>query len=349
MGAFRQGADLMEPPGNKRRATSYDVARLAGVSQSAVSRCFKPGASVSKKMRKKVMEAAEALNYQPNAIARGLITRRSNLVAVLVSSQMNFYYPEVLFQLTDRLSELGLRVLLFTIRDEADVETSLDQVWQYQVDGVISASYLSVDQHRVLTDRGIPVIMFNRYFADVPTTSVWCDTAPAVSEMIRHLRDFGHQRFGLLEGPAHSMVGADRMRNVRRAIAEQGGTITASVRGDYRYASASEATQDIMGVDVRPTAIIAANDMMAMGAMDELKAVFGKSVPGNMSVVGFDGINSARFASYELSTIRQPIGRMADAAISMLIDRVEKPELSPERRVLDGSFLQGTSTGPARV
>ena len=97
----------MDTPKLKMRSTSYDVARLAGVSQSAVSRCFKPSASISKKMREKVMKAAKELNYQPNAIARGLITRRSNLISVLVSSQMNFYYPEVLFQLTDRISKQG--------------------------------------------------------------------------------------------------------------------------------------------------------------------------------------------------------------------------------------------------
>ncbi len=332
---------------SRSRATSYDVARLAGVSQSAVSRCFKPGASVSKKMREKVMAAATELNYQPNAIARGLITRRSNLVAVLVSSQMNFYYPEVLFQLTDRFSQQGLRVLLFTINEEADVEDAINQVWQYQADGVISASYLSIEQHTLLQDRHIPVVMFNRYFADLPTNSIWCDTEGATDVMIRHLRDFGHKKFGLIEGPDYSMVNRERMRLVRQAIKMQGGNIVAEARGNYRYESAAAATQTLMESSVRPSAIIAANDMMAMGALDELKNVMGRSVPGDVSVVGFDGIGAARFASYELTTIRQPIGRMAEAAVNMMLTRIEKPETSMEKRVLTGSFIQGTSTGPA--
>lgn len=334
-------------PKPKSRATSYDVARLAGVSQSAVSRCFKPGASVSKKMRDKVMAAAKELRYQPNAIARGLITRRSNLVAVLVSSQMNFYYPEVLFQLTDYFSKKGMRVLLFTINEESDVEESLNQIWQYQADGVISASYLSVEQHKTLKDRDIPVVMFNRYHSDYPSNSIWCDPSDATANMIKHLVDFGHKHFGLMEGPEYSMVNRERMLHVRENLKKYGGTIVSEARGNYRYESAAAATQEIMSGDITPTAIIAANDMMAMGTLDELKNVMGRSVPGDVSVAGFDGIGAARFASYELTTIRQPIGRMADAAVSMLMDRVEKPELSDEKRVLTGSFLQGTSTGPA--
>lgn len=334
-------------PKSHTRSTSYDVARLAGVSQSAVSRCFKPGASISKKMRDRVTRAAKELNYQPNAIARGLITRRSNLVAVLVSPEMNFYYPEVLFQLTDRFSERGLRVLLFTINEEADVENCLNQVWQYQVDGVISASHLSIDQHKLLEGRNIPIIMFNRYFDKYPTNSIWCDPEVATDQMIKHLTDFGHRNFGLLQGPDHSMVNQERMKLVRAAIEKNGGVITSEASGTYRYESASSATQKIMGAKTKPTAIVAANDMMAMGVLDELKNIIGLSVPRDISVVGFDGIGAARFASYELTTIRQPIGRMAEAAVSMLADRIEKPEMSQEKRVLTGALLQGTSTGPA--
>ena len=334
-------------PKPKSRATSYDVARMAGVSQSAVSRCFKPGASVSKKMREKVMAAAKELNYQPNAIARGLITRRSNLVAVIVSSQMNFYYPEVLFQLTDQFSEQGLRVLLFTVDTEEDVESHIDQIWQYQADGVISASYLTIDQHKVFEDRNIPVVMFNRYFDDYETNSVWCDPEAATNEMIDHLYGFGHRRFALLNGPEDSMVNRERMRLVRGALKKHGLEPVCEAWGNYRYESAAAAVQEIRDAKKEVTAIVAANDMMAMGALDEIRNVMGLSVPGDVSVVGFDGINSGRFASYELTTIRQPIGRMSEAAVSMMLTRVEKPETSNERRVLTGSFIQGTSSGPA--
>ncbi len=120
------GNDARTERASGHRVTSYDVARQAGVSQSAVSRCFKPGASVSKKMRARVMKVAEDLGYQPNAIARSLITRRSNMVAVVISQQTNLYYPEVLVQLSQRFSERGVRVLLFTLEHESDSDVLYD-------------------------------------------------------------------------------------------------------------------------------------------------------------------------------------------------------------------------------
>lgn len=338
----------MEPqPKSRSRATSYDVARLAGVSQSAVSRCFKPGASVSKKMRDKVMAAAKELHYQPNAIARGLITRRSNLVAVMVSARLNFYYPEALFSLTERLSAQNMRVLLFTVESEDDVDAVLDQVLQYAADGVISASHLSVAQHKLLERRHTPVIMFNRYFDAIDSTSVWCDVREAATIMIDQLLAFGHKKFAFLHGPADGMVGRERLLIAREILADNGITDIEDASGDYTYESASSAIQNLRERAPDVTAILCANDMMAMGAVDELRHVMGLNVPRDISVAGFDGLGSARFASYELTTVRQPIGRMSDAAVSMLMERVDKPETSVEKRLLTGTFIQGTSAGPA--
>lgn len=338
-----------EPKRERRsRATSYDVARLAGVSQSAVSRCFKPGASVSKKMRDRVMKAAEELAYQPNAIARGLITRRSNLVAVLVSAKLNFYYPEALFSLTEKFSEQNMRVLLFTVETEAEVDSVLDQILQYAVDGVISASHLSVAQHQLLEKRHTPVVLFNRYFDAMDSNSVWCDVRDAATIMIDQLLMFGHKNFAFLHGPEDGMVGRERLLIARDILAENGVTDIEDVRGDYTYESASAAVQELRERAPATSAIICANDMMAMGAVDELRHVMGLNVPRDISVAGFDGLGSARFASYELTTVRQPIGRMSDAAVSMLLDRIEDADLTMEKHVLAGSFLQGTSTGPVK-
>ena len=118
--------------------TSYDVARVAGVSQSAVSRAFRPGLSVSAKTKDKGMKAAKKRGYKPNAIARMLITQRSGMVAVIISSISNQIYPELLSRLTDNLSEQNVKVLLFTLDGSEQLEELLEQVWTYQVDGVIA-------------------------------------------------------------------------------------------------------------------------------------------------------------------------------------------------------------------
>ena len=156
--------------------TSYDVAQLAGVSQSAVSRCFRPGLSISAKTRARVIAAARELGYQPNAMASGLITKRSNLVAVVISNLTNLYYPEVLAELTRRLSDRGIRVLLFTLQAESDVDAMLDQVWRYRVDGAIIAARLAPEQLRQFAKRGVPVVLYNRFGEGEAVSSVRCDS-----------------------------------------------------------------------------------------------------------------------------------------------------------------------------
>ncbi|MEL7042336.1 MAG: LacI family DNA-binding transcriptional regulator [Pseudomonadota bacterium] len=331
-----------------RRATSYDVARLAGVSQSAVSRCFKPGASISGKMRERVMKAAKELEYQPNAIARGLITQRSNLVAVLVSGRLNLYYPEVLFKITEHLVEAGLQALLFTVETEEDAEAVIEQAWQYQVDGVISASHMSHTQYALLEKRHIPVVFFNRYFNDHPNTVVYCDPSEQVKEIAQQLKSLGHSRAALITGPEDNMVSRERARMVRESLDEIGIKNVHEYRGDFSYESGTAGLQDINRLtEDRPTAIICVNDMMAMGCMDEARSVLGFNVPKDLSIVSFDGIGMSQFASYELTTIRQPIGRMSEAAVRMITERVERPDQSHEKRVFEGALIPGGSIARA--
>ena len=330
-----------------RRATSYDVARLAGVSQSAVSRCFKPGSSISGKMRERVMKAAKELEYQPNAIARGLITQRSNLVAVLVSGRLNLYYPEALFKITEELSAAGLRALLFTVESEEDAEAVIEQAWQFQVDGVISASHMSQEQYQVLEKRKIPVVFFNRYFADHPNTVVYCDPTEQVEELAEKLAELGHKRAALINGPMDNMVSRERMKMSRSALSKSGLKIVAEVQGDFSYESGAAGLQELQKADEYPSVIICINDMMAMGCMDEARSVLGLNVPDDLSIVSFDGIGMSQFSSYELTTIRQPIGRMSEAAVRMITERVERPEQSHEKRVFEGAVIQGGSIARA--
>ncbi|MEM0984937.1 MAG: LacI family DNA-binding transcriptional regulator [Pseudomonadota bacterium] len=343
-----EAGDNVVPLAKGRRATSYDVARLAGVSQSAVSRCFKPGASVSKTMRDKVMKAAAALEYQPNAIARGLITRRSHLVAVLVSGKLSLYYPEVLFRLKEALTRQHLQVLLFTVHREADADEVIEQAWQFQVDGVISASHLSRAQFGMLEKRQIPVVFFNRYFTDVSANIVLCHPSAQVAELIDRLIALGHKQFALLRGPEENMVSSERARLVEAALARHGLSPVSSAHGDFVYESGAAGLQAIMrDASTPPTAIICMNDMMAMGCMDEARYVLNLNVPDDLSIASFDGTGMAQFASYEITTIRQPIGRMCEAAANLIAARAETYEQSYEKHVFEGALITGRSIAAA--
>jgi DNA-binding LacI/PurR family transcriptional regulator len=327
----------------KSRTTSYDVARHAGVSQSAVSRCFKQGASVAPKTRARILEAARELGYYPNAIARGLITQRSNMVAIIISNLTNLYYPEVLAELTQRLSAQGIRVLLFSLAAESDVDAVLDQVWQYRVDGAIVAARLDPAQLAAFDDRGVPIVLYNRIGEAVPVASVCCDSTSGVNALVDGLIDAGHQHFGIIAGPEDSYVGEERVGAARRRL-EQRSCSAAIARGNFDYDSGQSALKELWQINHgQLDAVICANDLMAIGAMDSARVDFGLSVPQDMSIVGFDGVGPAHWLSYQLTTVRQPVRRMTDAAVSMLLERIERPDLSPEQRLFAGNLVSGTS------
>ena len=329
---------------NRRRATSYDVAQMAGVSQSAVSRVFQDGASASQPMRNRVMAAASRLGYLPNAIARGLITQRSNMVAVIITEQTNLYYPEVLFQLTHRFSERGIRVLLFTLEHERDIDSMLEKMLQYRVDGVVTAALLSPKQLETIEGASIPVIFFNRTLPEVLANSVRCDQEEGERWLVGELYAAGHRSYAIVTGPEDSPVSAERTTGALQKLRELGIDDVTIVHGDFGFESGSHAFAEIMDrLGSAPDAVIVANDAMAIGCIDGARETFKLRVPEDISIVGFDGVGPARFAAYDLSTVKQPIGRMTEAAVSMLIDRIDEPELSPEKRVFSGERIRGSS------
>jgi len=333
----------------RNRATSYDVAELAGVSQSAVSRVFQPGASASDEMRDRVMSAANKLGYRPNAIARGLITQRSNMVAVVISRQTNLYYPEVLVQITQRFSEHGIRVLLFTLDHERDIDGVLEQVLQYQVDGVVTAAMLSNKQLDMVENASIPVIFYNRTLPERLVNSVRCDQEEGERWLVGELVGAGHRRFAIVSGPEDSSVSTERTRGAVKRLKELGIDDVLIVRGDYGYASGRAAFAEIiLRMDRLPDAVVVANDVMAIGCVDEARGANDVRVPEDISIVGFDGVGPARYAAYDLTTVRQPVGRMSEAAVQMLIERIENPELTPEKRVFSGDRILGGSAQLAR-
>ena len=337
----RQGAGVATPAGSGRAVTSYDVAERAGVSQSAVSRCFTPGASVSKATRAKIMKAVEELGYRPNAIARSLITQRSNMVAVIVANLA--FHPEFTAYLSRSFSDRGLHVLLFTMEHEADADRVVDQIWQYRVDGVIAAVRLPRRHIESFASRRLPAVFINRLDADVRTNSVSCDQAEGEHLLVDELIAAGHRRFGIVRGPVDSAVSVQRVDSAVQRLRERGVDEVRFADGDFDYESGKRAMHALMSDGIAPEAIICANDMMALGVMDAARHELGLGIPRDLSVVGFDGLRQARWSSYDLVTILQPTGTMVQAAVDMLVARIENPSLGTEKRVFSGQLLRGSS------
>lgn len=337
-------SDNASDKAGRRRATSYDVAGLAGVSQSAVSRVFQDGASASEAMRDRVMAAADKLGYRPNAIARGLITQRSNMVAVVISKLTNLYYPEVLVQLTQHFSEHGVRVLLFALEREGDTSSVLEQMLQFRVDGILTAAMFTPAQLKTIDNAQIPVVFYNRTQQDQLVSSVRCDQEEGERWLVDELVGAGHKSFGIVEGPPDSVVGLERKTGALNALNALGITDITSVSGDFGYKTGRECFAQLMNKrGSPPDAVIAANDVMAIGCIDEAREGFGLRIPDDISIVGFDGVGPARYAAYDVTTVRQPVHRMTQSAAAMLIERIDNPELSPEKRSFSGTLIRGGS------
>jgi len=324
-----------------RRPTSYDVARLAGVSQSAVSRCFAPNASIAPAKRELILKVAAEIGYRPNALAQALISKRTNIVALIISGLTNLYYPEVLAELSARLNERDIRVLLFTLSAESDVDDVLDQIWRHSVDGVISAARLSSAQIAQFAEHRVPLVLYNRVASAAP--SVRCDSVAGERELVERLLAAGHRRFGLIAGPVDNSVAEERRMAAIMALGQEGIADVAEIRGDFSYDSGHRAMQALHAQDAALDAVIAVNDHMAIGAMDAARQKLGLAIPGDLSIVGFDGAGPARWGSYDLTSIRQPVRRMTEAAVAMLIERIEDEATPPEQRLFTGELLAGSS------
>lgn len=334
--------------------SAADVARLAGVSASAVSRSLRPEASASAKMREKVAAAAHALGYHPNAMARAMITRRSGAAAVVMAADTSIYYPEVLKELALAMNRRGIRTMLFMLDQPGDEADAVSQILSYQVDGAVVLTPIRHAHLAALCDRRVPVVLYNRTAEGVPVSAVGCDHRRSGERLAAHLLQLGHRSFALIDGPPGSTVAVERMNGVRAALCEAGldeGGVW-SLPGDYSYGSGRAAAARLVtghaGGRAWPTALIAANDMMALAALDHIRSATSLKVPRDLSIVGFDGIGAAGWENYELTTMRQPIRRLAAAAADLLAEHIANPDLPVEQRLLSTQLVEGATVSAAR-
>jgi len=337
-------SQLAELAAQSRRVTSYDVALVAGVSQSAVSRCFKPGASVSKSTFARVMKAAALLDYVPNAAARSLITRRTNMVAVLITHRANLYYPELLSELSQQLTPHGKRVLLFPLSGEAEAARVLGDLWQFQVDGVIAAAHLPATAVAEFRRHRVPLVVFNRLLDDHAVHTVSCDHRAAGRMLAARLAAAGHRQFGIITGSKDSVVAVARQQGVAEQLAELGLPAPLVVSGEFDYHSGATGLKTLIarhgGI---PDAIICASDVLAIGCLDCARHELGIDVPGQLSVAGLDAVEPSNWLSYNLTTLRQPMARMAAAAARQICQLIDRPELAAARQLFDAQFIEGTT------
>jgi DNA-binding LacI/PurR family transcriptional regulator len=311
-------------------ATAQDVAQLAKVSQSAVSRTFTPGASVSEDTRERVMAAAKTLGYRPNAMARSLITRRSRIIALVMGYLENQFYPLVIEKLSQKLQRQGYHVLMF-ISDGDETDGVLEEILQYQIDGIVMASaMLSAQLARQCADIGVPVVLFNRVpdlsaLARHTMSSVTSDNRRGGALVAELLMTRGHQRIAFLAGLEKSSTNLERERGFNDALAQAGMGVYRRGVGHYSFERAQEAARAIFAAPGdRPDAVFVANDHMAIAVMDVLRQELGLRVPQDVSLVGFDDVPQAAWGAYRLTTVVQSVEPMVEATVELLHEQMRE-------------------------
>jgi DNA-binding LacI/PurR family transcriptional regulator len=327
-----------------------DVARHAGVSQSVVSRVFssKPTRiGVSEKMRAKVLASAEALGYRPNALARSLITRQSRIVAVLFSYLDNPFYAIALEKLCLALQAQGYHALVFMMPStDVEVEETVSQLMDYQVDGIVTASVeLSSRLCELCFERGIPVLMFNRVQDDPRVSSVTTDNVQGGRLAARRFLEDGHQRIALLAGWERASTNRDREFGFTAELAAAGREVFTREVGHFHLERAAEATRAMFSASgPLPDALFVANDYMAMTALSVLRHEFKLRVPQDVAVIGFDDIPVVASPEYSLTTVRQPMDSMVENSVRLLMADMARDDPEPEHLTLAARLVvRGTT------
>ena len=331
------------------RVTSIQVAKRAGVSQSAVSRVFTPGASVSKKTADKVRKAADELGYRPNILARSLITGKSRMIGLVVAYLDNYFYPEALEKLSNALQAEGYHVLMFMAQQTAgNIDDVLDEILDYQVDGIVMASVgISSELASRCQAAGVPVVLFNRGQDDDRLSAVTSDNVAGGRKLADFLIKGGHTKIGYIAGWEGASTQRDREAGFRSGLIDSGLDLFARELGEFRYEKAQDAARQMFSKKDRPDAVFVANDHMAFAVMDVLRSELGLCVPDDISVVGFDDVPLAEWPAFDLTTVRQRANQMVAETVQTLLAHIERQQTEPRRIAIEGPLIvRGSARKP---
>lgn len=341
-------ADTKDPTISSRRqgrpATAYDVARLAGVSQSAVSRTFTVGASVSEGTRLKVMEAAQQLKYRPSHMASSLKTRRSYIVGLAVTHLDNQFYPPIIEKLSEALRQAGYRILLFVTHGDTNFDPALDELLRYRVDALILASTsLSSPLAQECREAGVPVVMVNNIDPDSAIASVAGDNRKGGETIAAFLHAGGHDRYGFISGVESSSTSSEREAGFNSFFSDRGLPLPVRAVSNYRPESGMAAARSLLGVKAPPNALFCVNDQMAMAAMEVARHEFGLRIGQDISIVGFDDTGLSAWPSFSLTTYSQPAAQLAASTMALLGNVMEQADAPIEHVIVPGQLIIRTS------
>lgn len=342
-----------------KKLTIRDIARMAGVSRSTVSLVINNDSRISSDTRQRVQEVIRRAGYEPNAMARGLARRRADMVAVVVPRTADhvfsdYYFSEAMSGIGDALAARGYRMLIEHATEQFIRDENHHKLFREgQIDGMLLVGTLTTDDYiREIASRH-RVLLVNSHMPGVP--SVIADNYEGARSMITHLVELGHRDIAQIGGLDNTNVGFDRGRGLRDRLNEAGIEAVEAwqVWGNFSEDSGYDCGRRILTGARRPTAIFAANDMMAIGCLRAAEEL-GLRVPEDLTVVGADDVRLASYVRPRLTTIRQPmyeIGRLATECLLQLPPRpVPAAEpVSGADRMSTAAFVRPLHVTPTRL
>jgi LacI family transcriptional regulator len=339
----------------KARGTGKDiheVAKRAGVSAATVSRVTNGRSTVDKRLAKRVWQAIEELGYSPNPQARALVSGRSRVLGLLISEMTNPFFPELVQSFEDIAGENDFEVMVgSTNYNRARAKIFITRLAQRRVEGVAVMTFRE-ESHLLdeLIAQDIPLVSVD-VGTNAPRSSIIeVDYAHGINQAVQHLAILGHRRIGFASGPMPHLTNVRRKEAFLQSVKKIGLPPKAApvFQGDHTFEGGTEAALYFLSLQNRPTAIICSNDLMAVGVLRVL-AERGISVPGDMSVVGFDDIHLAEFANPPLSTVRMSREDLAHAAFKALKQLREEEIRGPLNPIrVKTSLVVRQSTDPPR-
>ena len=328
------------------------VAQAAGVSRATVSRVVNGGDRVNPTTRRAVQRAIERLDYSPNRAARSLVTRRSDSIGLVIPEPTTRlfgdpFFPRLVRGISEVLSARSLQLVLFAPQSRADEERLRGYLVSGHVDGSLLVSLHGDDpMPGYLAAAGVPVVVGGRPPTGVSVSYVDMDNVHGARSAVQHLASLGRRHIATITGPLDMAVAADRLQGYREALgaAGIGHDPDLEAGGDFGQELARQRFQDLLKRHPEIDAVFAASDLMALGALQALR-VAGRSVPGDVAVVGFDDSTIAALADPPLSSVRQPIEEMGREMIRLLLDSLASRARVSRRLILATELVVRASSG----
>jgi len=331
--------------------TIREVAEHAQVSVATVSHVINRTRFVDPETQERVYQAIKTLGYRPNLLARSLRRRETHTIGLLVPDNANPFFAEFARVVEDAGFAQGYSVILCNSdRSETKEETYIDVLLAKQVDGLIVISSTDrIDLLQRVIDVGVPLVVVDRNLADLPVSQVLVANEQGGYLAGQYLIGLGHRRFVCIGGPSNANPSWGRVVGFTRALHEAGVVLQpeAIVAGDFRYAGGEAGMHTLLDRGLDFTAVFAANDLMAIGALVTLQRA-GLRVPADISVIGFDNILQAATMIPSLTTIEQPVNELGQATVRLLLDQIMKRTTEPRSLTIPTRLVERESCRPIK-